>query len=159
MCQINKTRFWLFAGGLLLGFSPQGVSPLKNAEWMLGTWENPTSRGTVYEHWEKLSPTEFAGKSYMLSEADTVIFENIRLVEEAGHLLYIPTVRDQNQALPVRFRSTLISDNELVFENPKHDFPQVIAYLQINPDSLVAEISGTKNGDEPLRVFPMRRVH
>lgn len=95
----------------------------------------------------------------MLRETDTVVFETIRLVEEDDHLAYIPTVGDQNDSLPVRFRSTAVAEGKLVFENKAHDFPQVISYLQINPDSLVAEISGTKNGTEQRRFFPMRRVN
>jgi len=154
----NTPLFWFFGVALLLGFSLPDGSNLKKADWLLGTWENPTSRGSVYEHWEKLNAREFAGKSYMLRETDTVVFETIRLVEEDGHLVYIPTVEDQNEALPVRFRAKLVSDGELVFENKAHDFPQVISYRQINPDSLVAEISGTKSGNEQSRFFPMRRV-
>ncbi|MGB6037922.1 MAG: DUF6265 family protein [Cryomorphaceae bacterium] len=154
----NTPHFWLFGITLLLGFSPPNGSELKKADWLLGTWENPTTRGSVYEHWVKLNAREFEGKSYMLSETDTVVFETIRLVEEDGHLVYIPTVRDQNDSLPVRFRSTVVAEGKLVFENKAHDFPQVISYRQINPDSLVAEISGTKSGTEQRRFFPMRRV-
>src|SRR5690606_29225029 len=96
------------------------------------------------ESWTKTSDTEFAGKSYILKEKDTVIFETIRLVQEKDGLFYIPTVRNQNDNLPVRFALKAISDTEMVFENPKHDFPQIISYTKITSDSLVAEISGIK---------------
>lgn len=46
----------------------------------------------------------------------------------------------------------------LVFENPMHDFPQIISYTKITCDSLVAQISGEKNGQERKQAFPMKRV-
>jgi hypothetical protein len=29
------------------------VKPIDNAMWLIGTWENKTSRGSVYESWKK----------------------------------------------------------------------------------------------------------
>ncbi|MBY0432721.1 MAG: hypothetical protein K2U26_01275, partial [Cyclobacteriaceae bacterium] len=91
-------------------------------------------------------------------EKDTTIFETVRLLQEKNSLFYIPQVKNQNGGLPVRFKEKQISDNELVFENPEHDFPQTISYTKITADSLVAEISGTKNGKERRQKFPMKRV-
>jgi hypothetical protein len=46
----------------------------------------------------------------------------------------------------------------MIFENPAHDFPQFISYTKITTDSLVAEISGTKNGQARKQRFPMKRI-
>lgn len=135
------------------------INDITKAEWLTGTWENKTARGSIYETWNKTSETELAGKSYIIKEKDTVVFENIRLVQEKDGLFYIPAVKNQNDGLPVRFANKTISETQLVFENPQHDFPQVISYTKITPDSLVAEISGTKNGRERRQLFPMKRVH
>jgi len=131
---------------------------LNKAAWLIGTWENKTARGSMYETWGKLSDVEFSGKSYVLKERDTIVFETIRLVEEQGSLFYIPVVKKQNEGLPVRFALKTISETALVFENPQHDFPQRIAYTKINADSLVAEISGVKNGQQRRQTFPMKRI-
>jgi len=130
----------------------------KKAEWLIGTWENKTPKGSVYETWDKTNETEFAGKSYIVNEKDTIAFENIRLVQEQDGLYYIPTVKNQNNGLPVRFATKTISETQLVFENPQHDFPQIITYTKINANSLVAEILGVKNGKERKQTFPMKRV-
>lgn len=107
----------------------------------------------------------FLGKCYLLQlrveskkEKDTIVFENIQFVQEQGRLFYIPTVKNQNNGLPVRFSSKTISETQLVFENPEHDFPQIISYTKISADSLVVEILGTKNGQETKQNFPMKRV-
>lgn len=136
----------------------QQKSEIKKAEWLIGTWENKTQRRSIYETWAKISDDELFGKSYILKDKDTVVFETIRLVQEQDSLFYIPTVRNQNNSLPVRFTLKKNSDTALVFENPKHDFPQVISYTKINADSLVAEISGMKNGQERKQRFPMKRM-
>jgi hypothetical protein len=134
------------------------TNDITKAEWVIGTWENKTPKGSIFETWSKASDNEFSGKSYIVKEKDTIVFENIRLVQEQDGLFYIPTVKSQNDGLPVRFATKTISETQLVFENPQHDFPQIISYTIINSDSLVAEISGTKNGQERKQTFPMKRV-
>jgi len=155
-----RTRLFFAAVGLiaLCGWTTQQTNEIKKAEWLIGTWENKTQRGSVYETWTKVSDDELSGKSYILKEKDTIVFETMRLVQEQDGLFYIPTVKNQNDNLPVRFALKTISDTELVFENPQHGFPQFISYAKINTDSLVAEVSGTKNGQERKQIFPMKRV-
>ncbi|MBX2963329.1 MAG: hypothetical protein KF687_12510 [Cyclobacteriaceae bacterium] len=131
---------------------------IKKVEWLIGTWENKTPRGSIYETWRRKNDTEFSGKSYTLKEKDTVVFETIQLVQEKTGLVYIPTVKNQNDGLPVRFTIKTITDTQLIFENSQHDFPQVISYTKISADSLVAEISGLRNGQERKQKFPMKRV-
>jgi hypothetical protein len=101
---------------------------------------------------------ELSGKSYILKEKDTIVFETIQLLQEQNSLFYIPKVKNQNGDLPVRFTSKIVSDMQLIFENPQHDFPQIISYTKITADSLVAQIAGTKNGKERKQTFPMKRV-
>lgn len=131
---------------------------IKKAGWLVGTWENKTKKGSIYETWTKVNNTELLGKSYMLKEKDTVIFETVKLLQEKNNLFYIPTVKDQNNSMPVKFTLTKGTDKLLVFENPQHDFPQKISYTKINADSLVAQISGLINGKERQQTFPMKRI-
>lgn len=139
-------------------FILQQKNEIQKAEWLIGTWENKTQRGSIFETWTKISEVELSGKSYILKEKDTIVFETIRLLQEQENLFYIPKVKNQNGDLPVRFSMKTISDTKLVFENQQHDFPQIISYTKINADSLIAEISGTKNGKERKQTLPMKRV-
>lgn len=131
---------------------------IKKADWLIGTWENKTSKGSIYENWNRKNEYEFSGKSYILKEKDTIIFENIQIVQNNKELFYIPTVKNQNGGLPVRFKATKISENELIFENPQHDFPQMISYTKTGEKTLVAKISGTSKGQLRSQTFPMTRV-
>jgi len=81
------------------------------------------------------------------------------LMKENSDLFYVPKVKDQNNGQEVRFKGKIISQTQLVFENPEHDFPQMITYKKINADSLVAEISGTTNGKTEKQAFSLKRVN
>jgi hypothetical protein len=53
---------------------------------------------------------------------------------------------------------TKSNENEITFENPKHDFPNKIVYTKITNDSLVAVIYGKKDGKEMRENFPMKKT-
>ncbi|OPC06274.1 hypothetical protein BAS09_01430 [Elizabethkingia ursingii] len=134
------------------------VKPIDKAMWLIGTWENKTFRGSIYESWKKINENELAGKSYALKDADTIIFETVQLKQEGESLYYIPTVRNQNDGKPVSFKAYSVTDSKMVFGNPEHDFPQSVSYTKLSADSLVAEISGIKNGNVRNQTFPMKRL-
>ncbi|WP_340062975.1 DUF6265 family protein [Ascidiimonas aurantiaca] len=154
------TKFFIAIVGsiLLCAWTTVQTNDIKKAEWLIGTWENKTPKGSIYETWNKTDDRNILGKSYIIKEQDTLIFETIQLIQEHDGLYYIPTVKSQNNGLPVRFSVKTISNTQMVFENTKHDFPQIISYTKITTDSLVAEISGIKNGLERKQIFPMKRM-
>lgn len=143
---------------ILCGWSVQQTNTIEKAEWLIGTWENKTPGGSIYETWIKTNHKKLSGKSYILKEKDTIVFETIELVQQEGNLFYIPTVKNQNGGLPVRFAARKISENQLIFENKQHDFPQTISYMKTGTNSLLAEISGSKNGKERNQIFSMKRI-
>lgn len=143
---------------VLFSCATQHTNNLKKTDWLIGTWENKTPKGSIYETWGKKNDNELLGKSYIVKEQDTVVFENIRIVQEQDGLFYIPTVKNQNDSLPVRFIAKSVSETRLIFENPKHDFPQLITYTKISKDSLNAEILGITNGKKRKQAFPMQRI-
>ena len=131
---------------------------LEMADWLLGEWGNRSTQGELTERWRKDNDSIFRGESYfVLNDMDTVFAETVVLGETNGQLAYTVTVSDQNNAKPVRFEMTSISDKQIIFENPKHDFPSKIIYSRVGNDSLKAEISGTKDGKPASEQFAMKR--
>ncbi|SDQ98963.1 hypothetical protein SAMN05421664_3007 [Chryseobacterium soldanellicola] len=156
---MTKTNFALVAALLMIcSCTVKNAAHIRKMEWLVGTWEHTTSKGSVYETWQKAERNELRGRSYMIKNEDTIVFEIIRLVQHKGNLFYVPVVKDQNGGAPICFEGKKISETQLVFENKMHDFPQVISYKKISEDSLKAEISGLRNGKEERRHFPMRRI-
>ncbi len=155
-----KKRIMFIIVGLLIfcNLQSQENNVLANVEWITGTWENKTEIGSIYERWEKISDTELAGKSYIIKDKDTIVFETIRLVYENEKVYYIPIVEGGNDGKPVRFTSRLISEDKLEFENSEHDFPQVISYIRTGNKSLIAEISGIVEGKEEKESYPMTKI-
>lgn len=156
---MNAKLFIAIVGlSTLCAWTSKYTSDIKKAEWLIGTWENNTSKDTIYETWKKNNDNELSGMSYIIKDKDTIVYENIQLVQEKDKLVYIPIVKNQNGGLPVRFTAKMVSENHMVFENLQHDFPQIISYTQTDTNALVAEISGSKNGRERKQTFPMKRM-
>jgi hypothetical protein len=84
-------------------------------------------------------------------------FEHLQLTTHGDTLVYTAAPSGQAQA---SFRSAIpVGADELVLENPAHDFPTRIRYRRIDADSMVARVEGPGQGGA-MRGFdlPMRRV-
>ena len=68
--------------------------------------------------------------------------EFLQIREVNGKLAYVAKPSGQAEAT---FAIKTISDGEVVFENPAHDFPQRILYRR-TPDGVTARVEGTRNG-------------
>lgn len=131
---------------------------LEKANWLLGRWENNSPQGNLSEIWKKENDSTLFGESYFVIKKDTVFAESVSLEERNGKVSYVVTVPDQNEEKPVAFELTSAEANSLIFENPKHDFPNKIIYNKVGTDSLVAEIRGMKDGKEKNEFFRMVKV-
>ena len=130
---------------------------IKTADWLIGNWENTTPEGVLSENWQKLNDSTFSASSYFIKGKDTLHFETIVLAQLGENLTYKATVKGQNEEKPVFFPSTAESDKQLVFENPKHDYPQKITYTKGANNTLTAEISGKLNGKPSSEKFVLTK--
>ena len=131
---------------------------IKAAHWLLGNWENKSADGNLSETWKKVNDSTFQAQSYFIKEKDTLHFESITFNKKEKNLTYTATVKGQNNDKPVTFKLTNSTEKQLVFENPKHDYPKKISYTQITEDSLVAEISGILEGKPSSEKFSMKKI-
>lgn len=129
----------------------------KQAAWLLGRWENNSDQGNLSEIWEKKNDSLYIGTSYFEINGDTVFNESVELIKKDGVLNYIVSISEGNQGA-VPFKLTKSSETEMVFENPKHDFPQTITYTH-KGDSLIAIISGKEKGKPKKEVFAMKKTN
>lgn len=119
---------------------------IKNFHWLVGTWKSTTNQGISYEIWKKENDTLLSGHGYVISNADTVFSEKLKLVQRNADLFYIPEVSDQNNSKPIFFKFMEFDKGEYNFVNKDHDFPQRITYKNPQPDFLCVRIDGTQNG-------------
>ena len=133
---------------------------LQKAYWLLGEWEKTDSIGTLKEIWNTKDDSTYVGQSYFIKdEKDTIHFETIELMQDKEHLIYTATVKGENNDQPISFQMTKDEDNLLVFENPKHDYPQKIEYRLMKDKSLIAKISGKLNGKASQESYPMKKIN
>ena len=131
---------------------------LQKAKWLLGEWEKPDSLGILKESWTSKDDSTFVGQSYYIqNKKDTLHDEQIELVQDGGHLIYKATVIGENNDAPIPFQMTKDEDSLLIFENPKHDYPQKIQYKLLKNGSLIATVSGKQNGKNSSENYPMTR--
>ncbi len=116
---------------------------LQKMKWLLGNWEFEIDNGLFAESWKVLNDSTYTGFGYMIIGEDTVSKELISIEEVTpGELWYGVTVSDQNEGENVRFKLVSSKNNEFVFENKEHDYPQVIKYIFNDSDSFTAVLEG-----------------
>lgn len=111
-----------------------------------GTWKMETTRGILYECWEKMNDTTLRGGSYKLTGKDTMWLERVHLIKKGDKIQYIPIAKDQNNNEAVVFTLNKVDIETYVFENLTHDFPQRIVYTLPQNNLLHAWIEGNSNG-------------
>ncbi len=126
---------------------------LEQANWFLGEWKNTTTEMDFTETWAKETDSSYRAQSFIVAAKDTVFFEHVLLEQANDSLFYRAYERKEKLSQAVSFYATKIGKNEIIFENPKHDFPNKIIYSKITPDSIVASIYGSKK----MEVFSMKR--
>jgi hypothetical protein len=132
---------------------------LEKANWMLGEWEKTDSLGTLREIWERLDDSTFVGLSfYIQNKKDTLHNEQMELMQNGDHLIYNATIKGENNDSPIPFQMTKDEDSLLVFENPKHEYPQKIQYKLIKNRSIVATISGKQNGKNSAENYSLKQI-
>ncbi len=132
-------------------------SKLEEVKWLIGSWGNTSKEGNLTETWTQKNDSTLSGKTTFIAVKDTLFTETIEIIQTKDSLFYNTNVSNQNEGKTISFKLTNTSENEIIFENSKHDFPQKIMYKKIDIDSLVAKISGKKDGKESFEEYPMKK--
>jgi hypothetical protein len=142
------------AGPVSLGAQAQsaGVAQLG---WLAGCWEQRSARQTIEEQWTRPRGGIMLGAGRTLRGDTLVEYEQVRIEERGGHLVYAAQPSGQT---PADFASIAVSDTAVTFENPTHDFPQRVIYRRAGRDSLLARVEGRRRGIVRGVNFPYRRV-
>jgi hypothetical protein len=127
-------RQMLLLAMLLVGTVPSGLlaadapAQLQKMIWLVGTWQRvdlPAGQ-SGYERWTYDGAQGFVGVGVTARDGKTTFEEKLRILAKDGTVYYVADVPENKQ--PVYFKLTKLSEGELEFENPTHDFPQKIAY-------------------------------
>ena len=134
------------------------VSKIVDQDWLLGKWENKSDDGNLLEIWKKANDSLFIGESYFIKGKDTLHSEKIELQQRGENLFYISTIKGQNNDQPITFNHNIEIAKELVFENPKNEYPRKIVYKPIAKDRIFIEVSGIDQNKPSSSRYSMKKT-
>ncbi len=127
---------------------------LARLSFFAGCWEAKAGGTSIQEQWTRPEGGTMLGLGRTIKDGKTVFSEFLRIEERKGRLVYIAHVGTQD-ATPFPLKS--LTENEVVFENPSHDYPQRILYRK-DGASLFARIEGSVKGKPRHEDYPYTRV-
>ncbi len=145
---------------VLISFSvfarPQAiVTDLTGLAWMAGNWSGAQGGVETEEFWQEPRGNIMLGLHRDVAGGRTVSFEFLRIEATPEAITYWASPRGR-PATP--FRLIEQKEKRVVFENPKHDFPQRVIYWLGEDGALHAKIEGTLNGKPAAEEWTWRRA-
>lgn len=131
-------------------------APIDRLAWLAGCWSHTGAEPGSVEMWTLPAGGTMLGVARTIKNGKTVEWEHTMIREtEPGTWSYVAKPsRQAEAAFPIKS----ISDGEVVFENPQHDFPQRIIYKRDGADGLKARIEGESKGKQKAFDYPMHRT-
>ena len=116
---------------------------LSDLAWLAGSWVGESAGVRMEEHWTAPAGNSMIGMHRDVGKGRTMAFEFLRIEQQGDQIVYLSMPNGRSPATPFSLKE--LSSTRVVFENPKHDFPQRIIYWKDGAD-LRARIEGTENG-------------
>ncbi len=136
----------------------QEIISIHQFDWLIGNWSINYGKSALREDWFFVNDSTLRADSYLLnSKGKKIPFETIELKIRNGIAYYVPSVKNQNNGVPIEFRIVQSDTQSFISENLQHDYPQRIIYTLKSADELFARIEGTQNGKFRSDDFPMKR--
>jgi hypothetical protein len=106
----------------------------------MGNWTASYQQSIILEKWMKDQQT-YQGKADVFNHQTLSYSEEIEIYADQNNWYYCPNINGNK----IPFRMIESSQNSFTAINLKNEFPQIIAYQLITPDSLMAFIAGFEN--------------
>lgn len=149
---------WLAAALALLstGTPAAADDTLDRAAWLAGCWRADNAEPGTGEQWLPPAGGTMLGMSRTVRRGVTQGYEFMQIRSAAdGRLVFAAQPQGRAETL---FTLLPGNGNELVFENPEHDFPQRVIYRPEPAGRLRARIEGHREGLPRAVDFAMTRM-
>ena len=153
-----KTDPILLSLGLLLGAAGSAAAQSTQTHklgWLQGCWAVVSQERAIEEQWMAPRGKTMLGTSRTVEGSNLVGYEFMMIREQGDK--YAIEVRPSGKA-PIVFTQSTLTDSSVVFENPKHGYPQKIGYRRNGDNAISAWIEGSLNGVAQRFEFPYRQV-
>lgn len=145
----NLKKLWL----LILAFPVVGFVSFRqvgngedNTQLLLslsGKWVSYD--GSYLEEWDKDDDTLLVGAGYLVKNGKMIRSEKLAIVHEKSGFYYQAAVTGQNQGKTISFGPAVFSGSSVIFENAKHDFPNLLRYIFMGDSSLNVSVESIKD--------------
>lgn len=152
----KDSRGWkvLIAAALAIAAAPRPPAGIERLAWLQGCWSVTTGERDVEEYWMAPKGSSMLGIARTTRNGLLTDYEMTLIRQAEDRIVYEAHPSQQPMTL---FYSIDVSSSRIVFENPKHDFPQRIGYERTG-NRLLAWIEGTQNGKARRIEFPYVRT-
>lgn len=124
--------------------------------FMAGCWQGGDAQTSMEEVWMRAGGGTMLGSARVLAGGKSVFSEFVEVAEKPNGL--VMTVALGIGKPGVSFPRIAAGPDEVVFENPTHDFPQRIRYRRQADGSVMARVEGVEKGQAKAEDFPYKKV-
>ncbi len=147
------TKMKILLSLIILSSAMNGQDQILNL--LPGKWKIDTDRFEAYEEWTIKDDTEITGISFSTKNNQKKINEVLYVKKVGNFWAYIAAPKNQKPAL---FYLTSSENDNFVFENPEHDFPQKLIYHFTKKNTIEVTIHGVENGEPKEVAFTFVKV-
>jgi hypothetical protein len=151
-----KRSFILLSMILLVFASCKKKANLKSFSWLSGKWVGRYDSVPIFEQWKTIDGNVMYGRAGAISGKDTALAEQLKIEQRDGELFYVAIVGEGKP--PVDFKFTGFDNDTAIFENPQHDFPQRVLYLNNADGTFYACVDGKFRGKYVREEFNYKRL-
>lgn len=143
----------LITGFPVLAGDTTGVDRLS---WLTGCWAATGAEPGNVETWTRPAGGSLIGMNRSVRGGETVFFEFMLIKStQDDSLVFIAMPLGESMT---EFQMASISDDEVVFENYSHDFPNRIIYRRVSDSEILGRIEGGSGENTSAVDFPMTRT-
>jgi hypothetical protein len=147
---------WIAGCGLAVAADNASVARIADFSFMAGCWRGGDAQTSMEEVWTRADGGTMMGTARVLAGGKTVFSEFVEVAEKPAGL--VMTVALGIGKPGVSFTRIPAGADEVVFENPKHDFPQRIRYRKQADGAVTARVEGVEKGQAKAEDFPYKKV-
>jgi Domain of unknown function (DUF6265) len=128
---------------------------IEKLRWMSGSWITTQGGTTIEEHWTQPAAGTMLGMGRTVAGNKTAFFEYLRIETRGADLVYVahPKARPGTD-----FKASRVTEDEVVFENPQHDFPKRIIYKRTPAGNITARVEGDPGDKEKAETYEYKRM-
>ncbi len=142
-------RFSQFVLGVFLVSASSFGASVKDIDWLAGTWMDTNG---MEEHMTTAEGGKILGMSKLVMGGKIAFYEFFEIEEVGGNLVLTPMPFGKPG---VKFTATQVTGSSVRFENPKHDYPNMINYSYKKNGTLQITVEGNQSGKPISTTFHM----